>query len=102
MNLQNAQQKRMYISEGHILAMNDIHIPGLPCLHIISLMSLHLFQTMYPVNYLRNVAINNTVTPYVFLIDIDFMPSIGLYEYLMDFISTREGLHKEVCLCHCI
>ncbi|XP_041366032.1 LARGE xylosyl- and glucuronyltransferase 1-like [Gigantopelta aegis] len=36
----------------------------------------------YPVNYLRNVALQQARTPYVFLSDIDFLPMYGLYEYL--------------------
>ena len=36
----------------------------------------------YPINYLRNVAASAVTTPYVFLIDLDFMPSYGLYSYL--------------------
>lgn len=44
--------------------------------------SLFLFQQFYPVNYLRNVAISQVRTPYMFLSDIDFLPMYGLYEYL--------------------
>ena len=36
----------------------------------------------YPVNYLRNVALNQVLTPFVFLMDIDFLPMFGLYDYL--------------------
>ncbi|XP_029767348.1 LARGE xylosyl- and glucuronyltransferase 2 isoform X3 [Terrapene carolina triunguis] len=36
----------------------------------------------YPVNLLRNVALTNAQTPYVFLTDIDFLPMYGLYDYL--------------------
>ncbi|KAL4225615.1 Xylosyl- and glucuronyltransferase large2 [Mactra antiquata] len=36
----------------------------------------------YPVNYLRNVALENIQTEYAFLSDIDFLPMYGLYEYL--------------------
>lgn len=36
----------------------------------------------YPINKLRNVALSQVVTPYVFLSDIDFLPMAGLYEYL--------------------
>ncbi|NXU37443.1 LARG2 glucuronyltransferase, partial [Drymodes brunneopygia] len=36
----------------------------------------------YPINLLRNVALANTQTPYVFLTDIDFLPMYGLYDYL--------------------
>lgn len=41
----------------------------------------------YPINRLRNIALNNALTPYVFLSDIDFLPSIDLYEYLKRTIS---------------
>ncbi|KAI0217770.1 LARGE xylosyl- and glucuronyltransferase 1 [Lamellibrachia satsuma] len=36
----------------------------------------------YPVNYLRNIALRQVNTPYVFLSDIDFLPMPGLYDYL--------------------
>uniref|UniRef100_A0A8C8RIC4 LARGE xylosyl- and glucuronyltransferase 2 n=1 Tax=Pelusios castaneus TaxID=367368 RepID=A0A8C8RIC4_9SAUR len=36
----------------------------------------------YPVNLLRNVALTNAQTSYVFLTDIDFLPMYGLYDYL--------------------
>ena len=36
----------------------------------------------YPVNHLRNVALNAVTTPYVFLNDGDFLPSYGLFHYL--------------------
>ena len=36
----------------------------------------------YPVNYLRNVALGQVLTPFVFLMDIDFLPMFGLYDYL--------------------
>ncbi|XP_037086454.1 LARGE xylosyl- and glucuronyltransferase 1-like [Pollicipes pollicipes] len=39
--------------------------------------------TYYPVNYLRNVALREVNTPYVFLADIDFLPMMGLYSSLM-------------------
>ena len=42
----------------------------------------------YPVNYLRNVALKNVRTPYVFLSDIDFRPMIGLYSYLKEAIRV--------------
>ena len=41
----------------------------------------------YPINYLRNVALDNVQTPYVFLSDIDFLPMYGLYEYLKEAIK---------------
>ncbi|XP_061740107.1 xylosyl- and glucuronyltransferase LARGE2s isoform X3 [Nerophis ophidion] len=52
----------------------------------------------YPVNLLRNVALKNANTPYVFLTDVDFLPMYGLYEYLrksvvqLDMTGTRKAL----------
>lgn len=37
---------------------------------------------LYPVNQLRNVALAQALTPYVFLSDIDFLPAYSLYDYL--------------------
>ncbi|KFO19873.1 Glycosyltransferase-like protein LARGE2 [Fukomys damarensis] len=38
--------------------------------------------SLYPVNQLRNVALAQALTPYVFLSDIDFLPAHSLYGYL--------------------
>ena len=51
---------------------------------------LFCFQQFYPVNYLRNVALRQVNTPYVFLSDIDFLPMYGLYEYLKKAISMMD------------
>ncbi|XP_031781618.1 LARGE xylosyl- and glucuronyltransferase 1 isoform X2 [Nasonia vitripennis] len=40
----------------------------------------------YPVNYLRNVAMTHITLPYIFQIDIDFLPQIGLHRILMNYI----------------
>ena len=37
----------------------------------------------YPVNHLRNIALNSVTTNYVFLCDGDFLPSYGLFHYLL-------------------
>ena len=42
----------------------------------------------YPINYLRNVALDNIQTPYVFLSDIDFLPMNGLNLYLKEAIKV--------------
>ncbi|XP_059161962.1 xylosyl- and glucuronyltransferase LARGE1-like [Physella acuta] len=44
----------------------------------------------YPVNYLRNVAMSQVKTPYMFLSDIDFLPMYGLYEYLKKAIPMAD------------
>nr|XP_045226391.1 LARGE xylosyl- and glucuronyltransferase 2 isoform X9 [Macaca fascicularis] len=41
---------------------------------------------LYPVNQLRNVALAQALTPYVFLSDIDFLPAYSLYDYLRLFL----------------
>ncbi|XP_062582087.1 xylosyl- and glucuronyltransferase LARGE1-like [Saccostrea cucullata] len=48
----------------------------------------------YPVNYLRNVAINNTQTSHMFLTDIDFLPMYDLYNHLKSVVS-RIDMEKE-------
>uniref|UniRef100_A0A7N6BV38 LARGE xylosyl- and glucuronyltransferase 1 n=1 Tax=Anabas testudineus TaxID=64144 RepID=A0A7N6BV38_ANATE len=43
----------------------------------------------YPVNLLRNVAMQQVNTPYMFLSDIDFLPMYGLFEYLRYHVWTK-------------
>ncbi|PKK31730.1 glycosyltransferase-like 1B [Columba livia] len=52
----------------------------------------------YPINLLRNVALANTQTPYVFLTDIDFLPMYGLYDYLRSSIQQLELSHRKAAL----
>lgn len=47
------------------------------CLQVL----LFVLQQFYPVNYLRNVALRQVNTPYVFMLDIDFLPMFDLYSY---------------------
>ncbi|XP_059046697.1 xylosyl- and glucuronyltransferase LARGE2s-like [Achroia grisella] len=52
----------------------------------------------YPVNYLRNVALEHVNTPYVFLMDVDFVPMAGLYEHLRDAIRIINPYPQKKCL----
>ncbi|KAM3966037.1 xylosyl- and glucuronyltransferase LARGE1 [Aphomia sociella] len=52
----------------------------------------------YPVNYLRNVALEHVNTPYVFLMDVDFVPMAGLYEHLRDSIRIINPYPQKKCL----
>ncbi|XP_025901633.1 LARGE xylosyl- and glucuronyltransferase 2 [Nothoprocta perdicaria] len=52
----------------------------------------------YPINLLRNVALANTQTPYVFLTDIDFLPMYGLYDYLRNSIQQLELPNRKAAL----
>lgn len=59
------------------------------------------FQSFYPVNFLRNVAISRVSTAYVFLTDIDFLPMFGLYAYLTRTLNalSPHDTHKKVGAC---
>lgn len=46
--------------------------------------------SLYPINQLRNVALAQALTPYVFLSDIDFLPAYSLYSYLRASIEQLE------------
>ena len=35
-----------------------------------------------PINKLRNIAINNTLTPFIFYVDVDFVPHPNLHQLL--------------------
>ncbi|CAH1786754.1 unnamed protein product [Owenia fusiformis] len=52
----------------------------------------------YPVNYLRNVAVENVKTPYLFLSDIDFLPMYGLYDYLKKSVAMVDMEVKKKAL----
>ena len=41
------------------------------------------FQKYYPVNKLRNIAMANANCRYIFMVDVDFVPSANLYENLL-------------------
>ncbi|XP_063366135.1 xylosyl- and glucuronyltransferase LARGE2s-like [Cydia amplana] len=55
-------------------------------------------STHYPVNYLRNVALQNVNTPYVFLMDVDFVPMAGLYDHLRSVIKLVNPYPQKMCL----
>lgn len=48
------------------------------------------------INYLRNVALNEVNTPYVFLVDIDLIPMQNLYEAIKSYLSNIGDMKKKV------
>ncbi|KAL6113688.1 large2 [Pungitius sinensis] len=52
----------------------------------------------YPVNLVRNVALKNANTPYVFLTDVDFLPMYGLYDYLRRTVVQLDMAHSKKAL----
>lgn len=43
-------------------------------------------DSTYPINMLRNIALQEAMANFVFLCDADFAPSSGLYQYLTEFV----------------
>ncbi|XP_076179241.1 xylosyl- and glucuronyltransferase LARGE1 isoform X1 [Ptiloglossa arizonensis] len=41
---------------------------------------------LYPINYLRNTAMSYVSTPFIFQLDVDFLPQYGLHESLMSYV----------------
>ncbi|XP_026331083.1 LARGE xylosyl- and glucuronyltransferase 1-like [Hyposmocoma kahamanoa] len=52
----------------------------------------------YPVNYLRNVALEHVNTPYVFLMDVDFVPMGDIYQHLRQAIKLTNPYPQKKCL----
>ncbi|XP_023245616.1 LARGE xylosyl- and glucuronyltransferase 2 isoform X2 [Copidosoma floridanum] len=50
---------------------------------------------LYPVNYLRNVAMNYINLPFVFQLDIDFLPQYGLYLTLINHVIQENLTHSQ-------
>lgn len=55
---------------------------GLTCFFLPADQLCFVLQQFYPVNYLRNIALEHARTPFVFLSDIDFVPVSGTYTTL--------------------
>ena len=47
-------------------------------------------EKIYPINFLRNVALQNVKTEYVFLYDVDFSPMPHLYEYITSAVLSEK------------
>jgi len=48
----------------------------------------------YPINYLRNVAINNSQTSYIFYVDVDLVPNAGLYSTLRRRLAQLHDVNR--------
>lgn len=49
----------------------------------------------YPVNYLRNIALENARTPFVFLSDVDFVPVPGMYSSLKQTLRNTAKVNRK-------
>ena len=80
-----------YGSDSDVLELLNFHSSSSVLQDCTARLGLHVvYKTgeFYPINYLRNVALDNVQTPYVFLSDIDFLPMVGLYQYLKEAIKV--------------
>ena len=50
---------------------------------------------VYPINLLRNIALQQASTEFVFLLDVDFVPDPSLYSYLQSFFSNNPDTGKK-------
>eukprot|EP00123_Amoebidium_parasiticum_P010219 comp19964_c1_seq1/m.24331 comp19964_c1_seq1/g.24331 ORF comp19964_c1_seq1/g.24331 comp19964_c1_seq1/m.24331 type:complete len:614 (-) comp19964_c1_seq1:338-2179(-) len=46
---------------------------------------------VYPINTIRNIALTYVATEFVFLLDGDFVPNVGMYEHLMQNYKMLQG-----------
>ncbi|KAK4872695.1 hypothetical protein RN001_014724 [Aquatica leii] len=49
----------------------------------------------YPVNVMRNVALRNVLTEYVFLVDVDFLPMENLQDHIKQNIKNMKTMDKK-------
>lgn len=91
--------KRSSRGRNKVIVLSSIHISTtLPTVHNIcdETMDCVVWQQYYPINYLRNVALRQVNTTYVFLSDIDFLPMVDLYDYLTKSLAARDANVKTV------
>lgn len=80
----------LYASDADLRELTN-HVAALPVLRDSEKLALHVVSKSgnhYPVNHLRNVALEHAQTPYVYLSDIDFLPMHGLYYYIREAVRV--------------
>jgi len=80
----------LYASDADLVHLEHL-VSSSPILRKYKKLALHIVFKQgkyYPVNVLRNVALNASTTPYVFFSDIDFLPSANLYEYAREAVRV--------------
>eukprot|EP01133_Synstelium_polycarpum_P011011 gene11011-12832_t len=56
---------------------------------------LYANHTRYPVNNLRNLSTKNAHTEFVLIMDADFIPPLGMHDYLRDYIEEVQASGKK-------
>ncbi|GMS92883.1 hypothetical protein PENTCL1PPCAC_15058 [Pristionchus entomophagus] len=57
----------------------------------VSLHAVFKIGKYYPINYLRNVALNASNSEFVFVTDVGFIPSTGLYKTLRNVVKKKQN-----------
>lgn len=86
-----------YVTDSEALQLSPYfkNVKGFQKRKNIAIHLVYKYGRLYPINHLRNIALANVGTPYVFLSDIDFVPMFDLYEYLKASVTALEpGRHK--------
>lgn len=89
----------IYASDAEMGAVMA-HIAASPVLKKFRKLGLHVVSKggrFYPVNHLRNVALSNVKTPYVYLSDIDFLPMRYVYYYIKEAIRVL-GMNRRALI----
>ena len=79
----------VYASDAETVKLFN-HVTSHKCFQRRTDFALHIVYVespLYPVNYLRNVALDHLSTKYALLLDIDFLPMPDLHDYLLE--ATR-------------
>lgn len=80
----------VYASDVDVIKLTN-YFSSYTCFRHRNNIAIHVVYTdgrLYPVNYLRNVALEHVVTKYAFLLDIDFLPMVDLYDYLVEAVRV--------------
>lgn len=77
-----------FISENHVLKVRSD----------IAYHAVFREGNLYPINILRNTGLSNVNTPFVFLVDIDFIPMKNLFEILKDNIRSMGDLKQKALI----
>ena len=80
----------LYATDADLRLLTSL-IAASPFLNDFKKLALHVVfreGKFYPVNRLRNIALDAAITPFVYLSDIDFLPASNLYHYIKEAITV--------------
>ncbi|KAM3726968.1 Xylosyl- and glucuronyltransferase LARGE2s [Dirofilaria immitis] len=85
----------VYVSDSDLSLLIQFFDDTLANRTNIALHAVYKEGTYYPINYLRNVALNNSNdASFVFLTDVDFIPEPGLYTMLCKKLAMNDSTNK--------